>query len=90
MTVVVTLSVDTVGIRMVAVFVLWESLKFPLTGGDPPEDAHGGETVRLPPVLGPLYLSSSLKRHQRVHTGETLQLSPHQHHLKMHLKVHTE
>ncbi|XP_045070359.1 uncharacterized protein LOC123484277 [Coregonus clupeaformis] len=29
-----------------------KAFSFPQTGGDPPEDAHRGETIRLPPVPG--------------------------------------
>ncbi|KAK6324823.1 hypothetical protein J4Q44_G00041650 [Coregonus suidteri] len=57
------------------VFVLWESLQFPQTGEDPPEDAHGGETIQLPPVPGQFFrLVQPEEAPEGPHRGETLQL----------------
>ena len=57
--------------------IMWESLQFPQTGGDPPEDAHGGETVRLPPVPGQFFrLVQPEEAPEGPHRGETLQLPP--------------
>ena len=64
-------------------FILWESLQFPQTGGGPPENTHGGETIQLPSVPGQfLTLIQPEEAPDGPHRGETLQLYPVSHVLR--------
>jgi hypothetical protein len=58
-------------------FILWESLQFPQTGGDPQEDTHRRETIQLPSLPGQFFtLIQSEEAPEDAHRGETIQLPP--------------